>query len=62
MINLKFLHIIVHSDACPDCELVVEWKRGPESQQTRPVELNDIVPDHEMNDDFSKVSSFYTKD
>lgn len=25
------------------------------------MELNDIVVDHEMNDDFSKVSSFYSK-
>ena len=62
LINIKFHEIaITTDDSLPACVLVVEWKRGPESQQTRPVELNDIVPDHEMNDVFSKVSSFYSK-
>jgi hypothetical protein len=32
MINLKFEQIEVKpDDALPDCVLVVEWKRGPES-------------------------------
>jgi len=32
MINLKFKEIEVKTDdALPDCVLVVEWKRGPES-------------------------------
>ena len=32
LINLKFQQIEIKTDdAVPDCVLVVEWKRGPES-------------------------------
>lgn len=62
MIELTFHHIKILNDDIPDCLLVVEWKRGPESQQTNPIELNDLIPDNDMDDELSKVSSFYTKD
>ena len=31
MIELTFHHIKIESEEIPDCLMVIEWKRGPES-------------------------------
>ena len=42
-----------------DCEVQVVWKRGPEEQAGEWVDLNYIEVDADLQDEFSKVSSFY---
>lgn len=44
-----------------DCEVLVIWKRGVEEQAGEYVDLNYIQIDNEINDEFSKVSTFYKK-
>jgi len=48
----------IDEDIC----LRVTWKRGPETQLSADYDLNEFEVDAEMNDSFTKVSSFYSKD
>jgi hypothetical protein len=45
-----------------DCQVQVEWQRGPTTEKSNKYDLNNIEVDVEMTDVFSKVSSFYSKD
>lgn len=45
-----------------DIQLQLFWKRGPQQDKTKIIDLNEFETDMELNSEFSKVSSFYSKD
>lgn len=45
-----------------DLQLQLFWKRGPQQDKTNIFDLNELEVDATLNEVFSKVSSFYTKD
>lgn len=58
VITLKVIK--VGTEVENDCEVQVIWKRGPEIQEGKKVDLNNIEVDAELEDVFTKASSFYT--
>ena len=45
-----------------DESYLIDWKRGPETQTTKQIDLNEYQPDDFVDETFAKVSSFYSKD